>query len=141
MFNRILTFLSGPPVARPLPAMDAAHLLGALMVRIAGADERMKLSELQVIDRLFARRFELNAIEAARMRADCERLEAVLPATESLGPMLVATIPPEQRFSLREALREVAEADGSLDPRESAMIEQVAQLLQEDQALQDPEEV
>ncbi|MGN0933103.1 TerB family tellurite resistance protein [Falsigemmobacter intermedius] len=130
MINRILGFLSSAPPPRPLPEVDAAHLIGAMMLRLARADNRMNLPELQAIDRLFIRRLGMKAVEAAKMRADCERLEEVLPPTEELGALLAAKIPPEQRFALREGLIEVAEADGRIDARESEMIEKIRDLLQ-----------
>ncbi|RRH72195.1 tellurite resistance TerB family protein [Falsigemmobacter faecalis] len=130
MINRILGFLSSAPPPRPLPEADAAHLIGALMIRLARADERLNLPELQAIDRLFIRRLGMKAVEAAKMRADCERLEAVLPPTEELGNLLSEKIPPDQRFELREGLIEVAEADGRIDPREAEMIEEIRALLQ-----------
>lgn len=132
MINRILEFLTGPPEPRPLPAADADHLLGALLVRIAVADQAVQVEELRAMDRLLARHTGLNPVEAARMRADCERLAAVLPPTAELGPLLVSTIPPEQRFALRAALVEVAEADGSIDAQEAMMLDQVARLLEAD---------
>lgn len=134
MINRILEFLTGPPAPRPLPAADADHLLGALLVRIAVADHAIQVEELRAMDRLLARHAGLNAVEAARMRADCERLAAVLPPTAELGPLLVSTIPPGQRFALRAALVEVAEADGAIDGDEAAMLDQVASLLEADTA-------
>ena len=135
MINRILEFLTGPPVPRPLPAADADHLLGALLVRIALADHAIQVEELRAMDRLLARHSGLNAVEAARMRADCERLAGVLPPTEDLGPLLVSTIPPEQRFALRAALVEGAEADGAIDGDEAAMLDQVARLLEADTSM------
>lgn len=130
MMNRILAMLGAKAPARPLPEADGQHLLGALMVRVAQADTALKFEELRAIDRLFTMRFGLGPVEAARMRADCERLAAVLPETAALGPMITAAVPPEQRFALREALREVAEADGNLDPRETAVIDAVCGLLE-----------
>jgi uncharacterized tellurite resistance protein B-like protein len=130
MINRILGFLGSAPPPRPLPEADAAHLIGALMLRVARADDRMNLRELQAIDRLFIRRLGMKAVEAAKMRAECERLEEVLPPTEELGALLSAKIPPDQRFALSEGLMEVAQADGVIDPRESGMIEEIRQLLE-----------
>lgn len=132
MINRILTFLLGEAApVHPLPEADSQHLLGALMVRMAQIDAAIKLEEVQAIDRLFAKRFHLGPIEAAKMRADCTRLAETLPETEFLGPLLAAKIPPEQRFALREALQDVAHADGNLHPREEEMIHSVCQLLQD----------
>lgn len=132
MINRILSFLlGGTAEPRPLPQADSQHLLGALLVRMAYADGSLKVEELQVMDRLFADRFGLNAIEAAKMRADCTRLADALPETEFLGPLISAKIPHDQRFALREALRQVAVADGKLDPKEIAMIGSVTMILQD----------
>lgn len=130
MIERILNLLgAGAAPPRPLPEADGQHLLGALLVRMARADDALRLEELQAMDRLFAARFDLGPVAAAKMRADCERLAEALPPTEALGPMLGAAIPPDQRHALAEALRAVAEADGALDPREVALLAAVQGLL------------
>lgn len=129
MFTRLLDHLRRPARALPLPEADARHLLGALMVRVAEADAALKFEELRKIDRLLAASLGLGPLDAARLRADCERLARALPPTAELGPLLAKAIPTAQRAELREALRQVAEADGDWDPREAALIDAVSALL------------
>lgn len=131
MFKRLFSLLRRPATAPvpPLPARDARHLLGALMVRMARIDATMQLAELRAMDRLFADRFGLDAVAAARFRADCERLEATLPPNAGLGPLLREAIPADQRAALHMALEQVAAADGQIDPREAAMITAIRDLL------------
>lgn len=129
MISRILDLLLGAAPEKPLPEADSQHLLGALVVRMAQADERLQLAELKAMDRLFADRFGLGPVDAARMRADCERLATALPPTEALGPMLTATLTAEERAGLAETLRAIATADGEIAPAEAAMLAAVARLL------------
>lgn len=130
MITRILDLLVGKTPPKPLPEADGRHLLGALMLRIAQLDSKLTLAELQAIDKIFATQFGLTAIAAAKMRADCERLAEALPPTDTLGPMLIERLSPQERLTLASSLFTVAEADGEIDPREEAMITAVAQLLQ-----------
>ena len=130
MITRILNFLTGaeaPP--RPMPEADAQHLLGALMLRMANADDTLAFEEIRVMDRLLAEHFSLSAIAAAKLRAESERLAAALPPTEELGPLLRAKMDADQRISLRQALRDVALADGDIAPSEARMIEDVSAML------------
>lgn len=130
MITRILNFLSGaeaPP--RPMPEADAQHLLGALMIRMATADDTLRFEEIRVMDRLLADRFSLSALAAAKLRAESERLAEALPATEDLGPLLRAKMDADQRIALRQALRDVAMADGDIAPSEARMIEAVSGML------------
>ena len=130
MFTRLLDRLRGPAPAPPVPEVDAPNLIGALMIRVAEADATLTFEELRDIDRLLAAAFGLGPLEAARLRAASMRLAEVLPATETLGPVLHETLSPEQRDGLRDALRQVAQADGAWDPREARLIEAVGDLLQ-----------
>lgn len=129
MFTRLLDRLRGVPPDRPLPQADARHLLGALMIRVAQADATLRVEELREMDRLLGAMFGLGPVEAARLRAESERLAQALPAMAELGPMLRAALPPAHRADLRAALRRVAEADGDWDPREAQVIEAVSALL------------
>lgn len=130
MFNRILDFFAAPPAPpRPLPEADSQHLLGALLVRMAQAENGIVAEELAAIDQIFSRRFQLDPVAAARLRAECERLAEALPKTEELGPLLTSKIPAEQRYTLRQALTTVAEADAVIQPGEALLIEQIGALL------------
>jgi uncharacterized tellurite resistance protein B-like protein len=96
----------------PLPQPDAKLALGALMVRVAKSDHSYKLSEIQRIDRLLARLFDLNPVEAAKMRATCEKLDAAAPHTDAFADLIRQALDHEHRLSALEALCEVMLADG-----------------------------
>ena len=91
MFERLIAFFQNPTgYQTPLPATDARHALGALMVRAAKADHTYLFVEVQMIDRVLAAQHDLNPVEAAQMRASCEKLEAQMPETEELAGILKA---------------------------------------------------
>lgn len=117
MLSRILTALSAPK-APPLPEPDERLALGALMVRIAKSDRDYALAEIKRIDRLLARLYGLGPIEAARMRALCERLEHDAPDTAHFGHVTRETVCAETRLAALAALWEVVLADGENAPEE-----------------------
>ena len=85
MFERILSLFSGSEFHTDLPAADARTALGALMVRAAKADHAYLFEEVEQIDRVLAKLYDLNPVEAAKMRAQCELLEEEMPETEGLA--------------------------------------------------------
>jgi len=89
-----LRALFGDPSAyhTPLPDTDAAHAMGALLVRAAKADHAYLFEEIAVIDRVLAARHGLNPVEAAKMRAECELLERAIPDTPDVGAILKGAI-------------------------------------------------
>ena len=84
MFERILALFDKAVPTTPLPPADAKYALGALMVRTAMADKAYLFQEVEEIDRVLARMYGLKPLEAAKMRAQCERLEHELPKTADL---------------------------------------------------------
>lgn len=89
MFERILGLLRAPAHDfTAMPEADARHALGALLVRVAKADGAYLFQEIEEIDHLLADLYDLNTIEAARMRAECERLEHAMPDTSELAHIL-----------------------------------------------------
>ena len=96
----------------PLPQPDAQLALGALMVRVAKSDHTYKLPEIQRIDRLLARLYDLNPVAAAKMRATCEKLDARAPGTDTFAALIREALDYEHRLSALEALCEVMLADG-----------------------------
>ena len=128
MLGRILTSLFTEQPDR-LPEPDALRALGALLVRLARADENYTEEERARIDRILSRRYHLSPFEAASARADAEELEANAPDTVRFTRALKEAVPYEDRMSLMEALWSVALSDGERDPREDAMIRVTADLL------------
>jgi uncharacterized tellurite resistance protein B-like protein len=118
----------------PLPQPDAQLALGALMVRVAKSDHSYKLLEIQRIDRLLARLYALNPVEAAKMRATCEKLDARAPHTDAFAELIRAELDHAHRLSALEALCEVMLADGLPHVEEIEEIHAIRILLGLDEA-------
>lgn len=122
MLSRILSALSSPEPA-PLPEPDANLALGALMVRVAKSDHRYRFEEISRIDKLLIRLHRIGPIEAAKMRATCEKLEHQAPDTADLAHLICDTVSHEARCEALEALWEVVLADGHRRPEEIAVVD------------------
>jgi len=123
MFERILTLFSPVSSYRtPLPEADAKHALGALLVRVAQADKAYLFQEVERIDRILAKRFNLNPLEAAKMRAGCERLSEEMPETEALIAVLHDAIDVKEREATLFALWQVVFSDGQLHETEDDLV-------------------
>lgn len=113
-----------PPQHATLPDPDAELALGALLVRVAQADRAYKLEEISLIDRILARLYQHNAIEAAKVRATCEKLHAAAPETDTFGKLIRETTGLEERLAALDALWEVVLADGDTDEGEIKIVEE-----------------
>ncbi|MDK3073125.1 TerB family tellurite resistance protein [Sedimentitalea sp. JM2-8] len=102
-----------------LPDPDAELALGALLVRVAMSDRDYKVAEISLIDRILARLFQHNAIEAAKIRATCEKLHAAAPETDTFAKLIRETTGLSERLAALDALWEVVLADG--DPKEDEL--------------------
>lgn len=124
MFERLKTFFHRPaPAQRPLPELDAAHALGALLVKVAMADRAYLFEEIKQIDRILAEAFDLKPLAAAKMRADCERLAFESPGIEEMAERIREGVDYAHRRAAAEALWKVARADGVGDELETALVE------------------
>ena len=108
-----------------LPDPDTELALGALLVRVAKSDKEYHLEEISLIDRILARLFQHNPVEAAKIRATCEKLHAAAPETDTFAKLIRETTGLEERLAALDALWEVVLADGmerehELDVLESA---------------------
>ena len=121
MFSGILNALTAPK-PEPLPEPDAKLALGALLVRVALSDHRYRVEEIGRIDRLLAGLNGLNPVEAAKMRATCEKLEKQAPDTEDFAHLIRETVSFEARIDALEAMWEVVLADGVRRDEELAVI-------------------
>lgn len=110
----------------PLPEVTPDLAVGALLVRLAKSDQTYHVAEIGVMDRVLAARFNLSEVEAAKMRATCEKLEKAAPETDTFTALVYANIPAEQRRALIKALVDVARADGINRPEEEALIKELA---------------
>ena len=121
MLNRILHAFSSPK-PDPLPEPDEKLALGALMVRVAKSDHAYRFEEISSIDRLLTRLFGLNPVEAAKMRATCEKLEREAPETDHFARVIRETTTFQARLDALEAMWEVLLADGVRRDEEVAVI-------------------
>jgi uncharacterized tellurite resistance protein B-like protein len=130
MFDRLLTFLQNPNTYEtPLPAADAAHVMGALMVQAAKADRAYLFEEVEVIDRVLAKRHGLNPVDAAKMRAQCEKLEEHIPDTDELAAILKTAVGTDEAEAALRALWSVVFADGLEREEEDEILHHVEAVL------------
>ena len=115
--------------AEPLPAPDEKLALGALMVRVAKSDKVYTLSEISLIDRILAQHFGLNPIEAAKMRATCEKLQAAYPESGEFAELIRKELSHDERMEAMSDLWQVVMADGSEDAVEVEIVEAVRDAL------------
>ncbi len=113
-----------PSDPAPLPDPDAELALGALLVRVAQSDRDYQLEEISLIDRILARLYQHNAIEAAKVRATCEKLHAAAPETDTFGRLIRETTGIEERLAALDALWEVVLADGKQQEGELKIVEE-----------------
>lgn len=128
MFADLLKRLTAPE-PEPLPDEDARLALTALLVRIALSDGTYATEEIERIDRIVAARFGLGPVEAAKLRADAERVEHDAPDTVRFTRAIKDAVPYEDREAVIEALWQVVLADGVRDHEEDALLRMVAPML------------
>jgi len=129
MFENLLKFFGTPDAETPLPEADAKHALGALFVRTAKADHAYLFEEVEQIDKLLATMHDLNPVEAAMMRAACEKLEQDIPATTDLAGILSAAISQTDREDAVRALWRVVFADGVETEEEDDVLHKIEETL------------
>jgi len=106
-----------------LPDPDAELALGALLVRVAKSDREYQVEEISLIDRSLARLYQHNPIEAAKIRATCEKLHAAAPETDTFAKLIRETTGTEMRIEALDALWEVVLADGEQKEDELRIVE------------------
>lgn len=125
MFDRILSLLA-PTKSKPapLPEPDARMALGALLVRVAMADEIYLFEEIEQIDRILSAAYDLNPIEAARLRAMSEKLNAATAgySTEDLASLIRDSVDYAHRRDTVAALWRVVQADGFTHANEADLV-------------------
>ena len=126
MFSRIFALFSGDAnFETQLPEADARNALGALMVRAAKADHAYLFEEVEQIDAVLGKLYNLNPVEAAKMRAGCELLEDEMPATDELAGILHDAISQADREAAVSALWSVVFADGVEHKEEDELLHAV----------------
>lgn len=131
MFYMIAEFFKRLTGQGPEPILDtdARLALGALLVRLAKSDGDYAVQEIARIDRILAARYQLNAVEAAQLRAKCEDIEHAAPDTVRFTRSIKEAVPYEDREAVIESLWEVVLADGERDAQEDALLRMVAPML------------
>lgn len=129
MFTELLQRLTGHTPEKPLPELDARLAVGALLVRVAKTDHHYAVEEIIQIDKILASRFDLNPVEAAKMRADCERLADDAPDSSEFTALVHKAVPYSERAALLDALWQVSLADRALKPEEEGFLGRVATAL------------
>ncbi len=112
------------PKPGQLPDPDAELALGALLVRVAKSDSEYQVSEIGIIDRILARLYSHNAVEAAKIRATCEKLHAAAPDSDAFAKLIRETTGIEERLAALDALWEVVLADGVQNENEFRIVEE-----------------
>lgn len=130
MFERLQAlFLNPKSYETPLPDADARHVMGTLLVRAAKSDDTYLFEEVKLIDKVLAERNGLNPVEAAKMRAACEKLEAHMPDTEDLARTLRDTVSVAEKEATLRALWRVVFADGIKREVEDRMLHRIEDVL------------
>ncbi|WP_238365248.1 TerB family tellurite resistance protein [Mesobacterium pallidum] len=127
--NRLIAYFKRQKPQAPVPQVTPHLALGALLVHVAKADDHFVLEELTQIDRILAERFGLKALEAAKMRADCERLERHMTDLGEYAALVRDSVEYEDRLSIVEALWRVVLADGVQKLAEEQMVHLVEHML------------
>lgn len=128
--ERLTAWFSGSDRSdAPLPELDAAHAIGALLVRVAKADHVYLFEELEQIDRILAQRNGMNPVDAAKMRAECERLEAAIPDTPRFSERIRDGVSYDERHEVVRALWKVVLADGIREEHEVALVDLIQEQL------------
>lgn len=129
MFDRIMSLFHKDVHVTRLPEADAQHAMGALLVRAAKADKAYLFEEIEHIDDLLAHRYNLNPVQAAKLRAESEKLEAAMPDTAALAKVLHDVISYDEREAMVLALWEVVFADGHEVEAEDLLLHELENLL------------
>lgn len=128
MFNDLIRRLTDP-APDTLPDPDARLALGALLVRVARSDNDYADAEIAQIDRVLGKRYDLSPFEAAKLRGECETLEAQAPDTVRFTRAIKDAVVYEDRLAVIKAMWSVVLADGVREDEEDSLMRVVASLL------------
>ena len=76
-----------------------------------------------------AKRHNLNPVEAAKMRAECEVLEKEIPRTSDIAAILEHAISTAEKEATLIALWQVALADGTIHAEEDTLLHRIEEVL------------
>ncbi len=129
IWDHLLDRLRGKSDDAPLPEPDEKLALGALLVRVAKSDDNYHALEISEIDRILSATFGLNPIEAAKLRATCEKLEHNAPGTPDFALLIRENVDYPHRLDVTKKLWSVIEADGKHVPAEDASLHEIEKLM------------
>lgn len=130
MFNAITSLfkqlLEGHDLAKNAASPELA--IACLLTEVAGADHQISQPEQQAKSALLKHLLSIDDEEAAALLA---RAEQQVKQSASLYDFTsqLRNLSQTQRFELVKAMWEVANADGTIDPLEDAVIRKAAELL------------
>lgn len=130
MFNAITSLfkqlLEGQDLAKNAASPELA--IACLLTEVAGADHQISQPEQQAKSALLKHLLSIDDEEAAALLA---RAEQQVEQSASLYDFTsqLRNLSQTQRFELVKAMWEVANADGTIDPLEDAVIRKAAELL------------
>ena len=113
----------------PLAELDARHALAGLLVRMAKADFHYDATEIARIDRILGETYRIDAIAAAKLRAEAERLEAAAPPDGRFAEAVRERTRDDERLAILVALWRVLLADGQEGHRQKAYLALTAERL------------
>ena len=117
------------PYETPLAELDARHALAGMLVRLAKADGRYDAAEIARIDDVLRARYGLGPVDAAKLRAEAEKLEAMGPPDGRFAAVIRDRTDAADRLALLAAMWRVMLADGVAGPEESRYLDRSAERL------------
>lgn len=129
MFERLLKYFhkdtSAGGDAATMEPPDAQLALATLLVRLAMVDRAYLFEEVEAIDRVLAQAFDLNPLDAAKLRANGERCSEALPEDGDLAAIIRDTVDYAHRQDVVTGLWTVAAADGMTVAQEAMIVDLV----------------
>ncbi|ENM5932485.1 TerB family tellurite resistance protein [Vibrio mimicus] len=130
MFNAITSLfkqlLEGQDLAKNAASPELA--IACLLTEVAGADHQISQPEQQAKSALLKHLLSIDDEEAAALLAHAEQQVKQSASLYDFTSQL-RNLSQTQRFELVKAMWEVANADGTIDPLEDAVIRKAAELL------------
>lgn len=126
MFGEFLKKLTAP-APEPLVDDDARLALGALLVRIARADDDYAQVEKDQIKAVLEMRYGL--ADASALLAECEALEAEAPDTVRFTRAIKDAVDYEDRIGVVEDMWAIVLADGIREAHENQLMRLVPPML------------
>jgi len=115
-----------PNEASEAQALELAF--AALLVEAARVDENYDASEIEIIDRALAAKFDLDQAAAKALREKAESAQANATDIQRFTRIAKGMAQPD-KIALIEELWEVVLADGARDPYEETLIRQICGLI------------